>query len=105
MLMNLLVMENFIVIFMVSALVKVSDVQAIEKALNDKKGPNPGNSPGVEASLLRGKLPSLFVFYFRLADAQRLSRLRRARSAFSRLRRSLRKQTARSLLSAPYWKP
>ena len=35
--MNLLVMENFIVIFMVSALVKVSDVQAIEKALNDKK--------------------------------------------------------------------
>lgn len=37
MLMNLLVMENFIVIFMVGALVKVSDVQAIEKALNDKK--------------------------------------------------------------------
>lgn len=35
--MNLLVMENFIVIFMVGALVRVSDVQAIEKALNDKK--------------------------------------------------------------------
>ena len=34
--MNLLVMENFIVIFMVGVLVRVSDVQAIEKALNDK---------------------------------------------------------------------
>ena len=51
------------------------------------EGPNPGNSPGVGASLLRGKLPSLFIFYFRLAngyramDAQRLSRLRRAQSA------------------------
>ena len=38
-----------------------------KKALNDRKGPNPGNSPGVGALLLRGKLPSLFVFYFRLA--------------------------------------
>ena len=37
MLMNLLVMENFIAIFMVGALIKVSDVQSIEKALNDKK--------------------------------------------------------------------
>ena len=35
--MNLLATENFIVIFIVGALVKVSDVQAIEKALNDKK--------------------------------------------------------------------
>ena len=34
-------------------------------------GPNPGNSPGVGASLLRGKLPSLFVFYFRLANGYR----------------------------------
>ena len=48
------------------------------------------------------------------ADAQRLSRLRRTHSVFSRLRRthgvfsrlrrSLRKQTAKSLLSAPYGK-
>ena len=37
MLMNLLVMENFIAIFMVGALIKVSDIQAIEKVLNDKK--------------------------------------------------------------------
>ena len=35
------------------------------------EGPNPGNSPGVGASLLRGKLPSLFVFYFRLANGYR----------------------------------
>ena len=35
------------------------------------EGPNPGNSPEVGASLLRGKLPSLFVFYFRLANGYR----------------------------------
>ena len=39
------------------------------------------------------------------AGTQCLSRLRRTHSVFSRLRRSLRKQTARSLLSAPYGKP
>ena len=38
------------------------------------------------------------------ADAQRLSRLRRTHGVFSRLRRSLRKRTARSLFSAPYGK-
>ena len=38
------------------------------------------------------------------ADAQRLSRLRRTHGVFSRLRRSLRKQAVRSLLSAPYGK-
>ena len=35
------------------------------------EGPNPGNSPGVGALLLRGKLPSLFIFYFRLANGYR----------------------------------
>ena len=38
------------------------------------------------------------------ADAWRLSRLRRTHGVFSRLRRSLRKRTARSLFSAPYGK-
>lgn len=37
MLMNLLVVGNFIVTFMVGALVRVSNVRAIEKALNTKK--------------------------------------------------------------------
>ena len=37
MLMNLLVMGNFIAIFMVGALIKVSDIQAIEQVLNAKK--------------------------------------------------------------------
>lgn len=37
MLMNLLVVGNFIVTFMVGTLVRVSNVQAIEKALNTKK--------------------------------------------------------------------
>ena len=37
MLMNLLVMENFIAIFMVGALVKVSDIQAIKQILNNRK--------------------------------------------------------------------
>ena len=39
------------------------------------------------------------------AGTKCLSRLRRTHGVFSRLRRSLRKQTARSLFSAPQGKP
>ena len=51
-------------------------------------------------SVFRGRTASLAP----TADAWRLSRLRRTHGVFSRLRRSLRKRTARSLFSAPYRK-
>ena len=79
-----------------------------KKSTEYRKESSLGKTPGLGSRLLIGKNPSLFVFYFRLANGYRGRIASSAPTAgtqcLSRLRRFLRKQTEKSLLSAPYGK-